>query len=496
MPNMDSQVKKDRRAKIVATLGPSSNSKAVIEKLVDSGLNIARLNFSHGTHASHLKIINLIRSLPTYKTNPIVILQDLQGPKLRVGKLPPNGIELIAGEIIALEIDLDDHDINYEIAETKKIFLDIPNILHCLKPKGKILFDDGKLELEIIEIIDNEIVARVMLGGSLYSNKGVNLPGTSLDIPGFTEKDRADLEFGLKNQIDAVAISFVRDAEDIKCVRDFIKKKSPDNSVIPIIAKLELPEAVRNLEEILDAADGVMVARGDLGVETSPSDVPVIQKEIIQAANHKSKIVITATQMLDSMINNPRPTRAEASDVANAIFDGTDAVMLSGESANGKYPVESVLMMDAIVRKAEKSSAKWGHQYSSSISEKSDDASAISIAARDLAHNRDVSSVAVFTQSGRSALLESKARPDVPILAFTPNPQTFHKLGLYWGVTPYLVPFSNTLEDMILHVEKALLEFANIQPGQKVIMLSGFPIGAMRSTNLALLHTIGSLNIQ
>lgn len=483
----------NRRAKIVATLGPSSNTKAVIEKLVQSGLNIARLNFSHGDHQSHLKIIKIIRSLPSNETYPIIILQDLQGPKLRVGKLPPDGINLIAGEIISLEIDLEGHDINYEFTDSKKIYLDIPNILHCLKPIGKILFDDGKLELEIIGIEKNEISARVILGGTLYSNKGVNLPGTSLDIPGFTEKDKEDLAFGLENEIDAVAISFVRGAEDINCVRDFIKKNRPDRSEVPIIAKLELPDAVRNLDQILDAADGVMVARGDLGVETSPSDVPIIQKEIILAANKKSKIVITATQMLDSMIINPRPTRAEASDVANAIFDGTDAVMLSGESANGNYPVESVLMMDAIVRKAENSMKKWGHQYLSSIGEQTDDASAISIAARELAHNRQVSSIAVFTQSGRSALLQSKARPEVPILAFTPNKHTFHTLGLYWGVTPHLVPFSNTLEDMIHHVEQALMKFADIQPGQKVIMISGFPIGAMRSTNLALLHTIGSL---
>ena len=482
-----------RRAKIVATLGPSSNTKDIIEKLVRSGLNIARLNFSHGDHRSHLEIIKIIRSLPSNETNPIVILQDLQGPKLRVGKLPPEGIELIAGELISLEIDLDGHDINFEFTDTKKIYLDIPNILHCLKPNGKILFDDGKLELEIIDIIENKISARVILGGILYSNKGVNLPGASLDIPGFTEKDKEDLAFGLKHEINAVAISFVRGAEDIHCVRDFIKKICPDRSTVPIIAKLELPDAVRNLDQILDAADGVMVARGDLGVETSPSDVPIIQKEIILAANQKSKVVITATQMLDSMIINPRPTRAEASDVANAIFDGTDAVMLSGESANGNYPVESVLMMDAIVRKAENSINKWGHQYLSSIGEQTDDASAISIAARDLAHNRQVSSVAVFTQSGRSALLQSKARPEVPILAFTPNKNTFHTLGLYWGVTPHLVPFSDTLEDMIHHVEQALMEFADIQPGQKVIMISGFPIGAMRSTNLALLHTIGNL---
>jgi len=484
----------NRRAKIVATLGPSSNTKEIIQELVQSGVNIARLNFSHGTHSSHLEIINILRSLPSQKKAPVVILQDLQGPKLRVGKLPIGGVDLTAGELISLEIDMDDHDVNYEHSDTKKIYLDIPNILHCLQPGGKILFDDGKIELEITEISTSVISAKVILGGILLSNKGVNLPGTSLDIPGFTKKDRDDLIFGLENEVDAVAISFVRVPEDIQRIKDFITKERPDRSSTPIIAKVELPEAIKNLDQILEIADGVMVARGDLGVETSPSDVPIIQKEIIQAANHKTKIVITATQMLDSMIMNPRPTRAEASDVANAVFDGTDAVMLSGETASGNYPIESVKMMDAIIQKAEESNPKWGHQFQSTIGQQTDDTFAISIAARELAHNRQVSSIAVFTQSGRSALLQSKARPEVPILAFTPNEKTFHTLGLYWGVTPYLVPFSNSLEDMIRHVESALLKFADIQPGQKVIMISGFPIGAMRPTNLAILHTIGSLD--
>jgi len=484
----------NRCTKIVATLGPSSNTKEIIQELVQSGVNIARLNFSHGTQASHLEIINILRNLPSYKKKPVVILQDLQGPKLRVGKLPPEGVRLSAGELISLEIDLENHDVNYELSDTKTLFLDIPNIFHCLRPGGKILFDDGKIELEITKISAIVISARVILGGILYSDKGVNLPGTSLDIPGFTQKDRDDLVFGLENNIDAVAISFVRGPEDIQHVKDFIKKVCPDQASIPVIAKLELPEAITNLEKILDIADGVMVARGDLGVETSPADVPIIQKEIIQAANHKTKIVITATQMLDSMINNPRPTRAEASDVANAIFDGTDAVMLSGETANGNYPVESVKMMDAIIRKAEESNSKWTHQSRSTIRQQTDDAFAISIAARELAHNRQVSSIAVFTQSGRSALLQSKTRPEVPILAFTPNEITFHTLGLYWGVTPYLIPFASSLENMIGHVEKALLKFADIQPGEKVIMTSGFPIGTMRPTNLAILHTIGELD--
>ena len=482
-----------RKAKIVATLGPSSNTENKIEQLIKAGIDVARLNFSHGTHESHKKIIDILTSLSEKLNKYITILQDLQGPKLRVGRLPNVGVKLTAGEIINLELDIEDHKINYEEGKQKTIFLDIPDILHCLEKGGKILLDDGKLELEIEEIFKIGVSARVILGGTLYSDKGVNLPGTILDFPGFTEKDKTDLAFGLDNGIDSVALSFVRTEDDISTVRKFIKNHVNSQCNIPIIAKLELPEAVENLESILDVADGVMVARGDLGVETSPFQVPAIQKKIIQAANRKTKLVITATQMLDSMINNPRPTRAEASDVANAIFDGSDAVMLSGETASGKYPVESVEMMDAIVLEAENNIEQWGHFHKMDIGKDQDDALAISIAARELAQDRQVTSIAVFTQSGRSAILQSKARPEVPILAFTPNETTFRKLGLYWGVIPHLVPFSNTLEEMIHHVEDALLTFTTLSAGQKIILVCGFPIGAIRSTNLALLHTIGSM---
>ena len=486
----------ERKAKIVATLGPSSSTIAGVEALVDAGINVARLNFSHGTHESHLELIKIIRKLSDKKNRPITILQDLQGPKLRVGDLPKGGVHLKAGEIISMELDIDNHEIDYEDGKQKKIFLEIPDIIHCLTVGGRILLDDGKLELEILDIYNNGFVAKVLLGGILTSNKGVNLPGTSLDIPGFTEKDQQDLAFGLGNGVDAVAISFVRTAEDISCVKEFIKQKSPNNKNLPVIAKLELPDAVRNLESILDVADGVMVARGDLGVETSPAEVPIIQKEIIRAANLKAKLVITATQMLDSMVENPRPTRAEASDVANAIFDGTDAVMLSGETASGKYPVESVRMMDTIIIEAEKNIEEWGHYYKTAIGNNPDDAFAISIAARELAHDRQVTAVAVFTQSGRSAFLQSKARPEVPILAFTPNAITFRRMGMYWGVTPHLVPLSETLKEMIIHVEEALLSSGELKTGQKVILISGFPIGEMRATNLALLYTIGSFGVE
>ncbi len=479
-----------RRTKIVATLGPSSDSAAILEELIINGLDVARLNFSHGTHESHGELIKLIRSISEKVGKPVSILQDLQGPKLRVGDLPSGSMQLVAGQkirFVCIGKEKDTHD------AVQTIPLDIPNVFSSLSVGNRVLLDDGKLEMEIIEVGNDEALAKVTLGGELQSNKGVNLPGISLDIPGFTEKDHEDLIFGLSQGVDAIAISFVRDAQDITHIRDAIRSINPEQQAIPIIAKLELPEAIKNLASIVASADGVMVARGDLAVETSAAAVPILQKEIIEMANQKAKLVITATQMLDSMIHNPRPTRAEASDVANAILDGTDAVMLSGETASGEYPIESVKMMASIIREAEKNMHRWGKFSVFKQINNADDAMALSLAARELANEQNVSAVAVFTQSGRSAVLQSKARPNIPILAFTPNKHTYHRLGLYWGVIPFLVPFSNTIEDMILHVEETMFKYTDIKLGQKVIIVSGFPIGAMRATNLALLHTIGSL---
>jgi pyruvate kinase len=487
-----SNITSTRRTKIVATLGPSSDDAVILEEIIKSGLDVARLNFSHGTHESHGALIQLIRTTSAKAGKPVSILQDLQGPKLRVGDLPSDSINLKAGQKIrficaaANQNSLPDDGI-------QTIPLDIPNVFSSLTVGNRVLLDDGKLEMEIIEVGKNEALAKVTLGGELKSNKGVNLPGISLDIPGFTEKDHEDLVFGLSQGVDAIAISFVRDADDVQYVRKAIQAIDPEQQNIPIIAKLELPEAIKNLSSIIACADGVMVARGDLAVETSAAAVPIIQKEIIEMANRKAKLVITATQMLDSMVHNPRPTRAEASDVANAIFDGTDAVMLSGETANGEYPVESIKVMASIIIEAEKNMDRWGKFSLFKQVNNEDDAMALSLAARELANERNVSAVAVFTQSGRSAILQSKARPNVPILAFTPSNRTYQRLGMYWGVIPFLVPFSNTLKDMITHVEKTMFKFTDIKEGQKVIIVSGFPIGAMRATNLALLHTIGSL---
>ncbi len=327
-----------------------------------------------------------------------------------------------------------------------------------------------------------------MTGGLLSSNKGINLPGVSLEIPAFTGKDAEDLKFGLTLAVDFVAISFVRTAEDILQVRREINCQSPVECPL-IIAKLERPEALDNLDAILEAADGVMVARGDMGVEMAPEDVPGAQKYIIQTANRKGKLVITATQMLESMIHNPLPTRAEASDVANAVFDGTDAVMLSAETAAGDYPVESLNIMDRIIRQAEVDFDAWGHIQELEAGD-NNDAEAIARAARELAHDQDVSAVAVFTRLGRSALLMAKSRPCVPILAFTPEERTFRRLALAWGVKPYIVPFVETVEEMFFCVDKALHDTGMVKPGQQIVLVCGFPVSEMRPPNMVLLHTV------
>jgi pyruvate kinase len=381
--------------------------------------------------------------------------------------------------------------------------VDFPDLPQCVTPGGRILLDDGNLELVVVSIGDEQVETRVVVGGTLKPHKGVNLPRANLDIPALTEKDEADLAFGLEQGVDAVAMSFVRSGADVARVRNAIARLAPDKKDTLIIAKLERPEALENLHEIVEAADGVMVARGDLGVELSPQEVPIAQKQIIATANHHAKLVITATQMLESMINNPRPTRAEASDVANAIFDGTDAVMLSGETAVGKYPVKSVETMAAIIRQAEVYLPKWGHWSGELGPEASgvvtmgetshDDALSITRAARELAHDLNVTAVAVFTVTGRTAQLISKARPRVPILAFTPNQRAYQRLSMLWGVIPCLVPFVDTLEGMLASVEEAIMTTTPIQPGQQVVLISGFPVGAMCPPNLALLHTVGSM---
>ena len=475
-----------RKAKIVATIGPASQNEEILEQLIRAGMNVARMNFSHGTHEQHAERIALIRKVAERLGVPIGILQDLQGPKIRVGELPEI-LQLSEGELVTLyapgTTPPDD--------EGKKIPVDFRQLFDSVRTSDRLLLDDGRLTLEVVSVREqNALTAKVIIGGSLSSHKGINLPGVHLRIAGFTKKDKADLAFGMSQNVDAVAISFVRTAEDVKKVREALEPLSNGKRLPLLIAKLEKPEALDNLDAILDVVDGVMVARGDLGVELPPERVPTLQKQIIRTANARAKLVITATQMLESMISNPLPTRAEASDVANAVFDGTDAVMLSAETAAGKYPVESVQMMDRIVREAETHFMEWGAQQNVSGFEQSDAAS-MSRAAQALANDKNVTAVACFTTRGQTAWLMSKIRPRVPIIAFTPNEDTYRRLTFLWGVRPQQVEFVNTVEEMLDHVEADLLRSLVVQPGDQVVLVCGFPVGAVRPPNMALLHTIG-----
>jgi pyruvate kinase len=476
-----------RKAKIVATIGPASQKEETLEKLILAGMNVARMNFSHGTHEQHAERIALLRKVSERLHSSVGILQDLQGPKIRVGDLP-EPVQLSEGEKVCLFVTgttpPDDG--------CKQIPVDFRQLFDSVRTSDRLLLDDGRLTLEVDSVKDrNTLTAKVIVGGPLSSHKGINLPGVRLRIAGFTEKDETDLVFGISQGVDAVAISFVRSVEDVKKVRYAMERFSEGKRMPLLIAKLEKPEALDHLDEIFEHVDGVMVARGDLGVELPPERVPVLQKHIIRTANAKAKLVITATQMLESMITNPLPTRAEASDVANAIFDGTDAVMLSAESASGKYPVEAVQMMDRIVREAESHFVEWGAEQQVIAGLEQSDAASMARAAQVLGNDKNVTAVACFTTRGQTAWLMSKIRPRVPIMAFTPNTETFHQLAFLWGVRPQLVPFSNSLEEMIDHVDSELMRSDVVQLGDQVVLICGFPVGAIRPPNMALLHTVG-----
>jgi pyruvate kinase len=482
-------MKTKRRAKIVATIGPASQDEQTLSELLKAGLDVARLNFSHGTHADHQTVFRRLRRLSQETGRPITILQDVQGPKIRTGEMADGAVELKAGQILTLTT-------RAVLGSNELISVDYAGLPECVKPGSRILIDDGNLELVVVGVSPQAegrpVETRVVLGGTLKAHKGVNLPGARLDVPGLTAKDIDDLHFGLELGVDAVAISFVREAQDIQFVRQTLAQAGANQRLPLIIAKLERPEALDNLEAILEAVDGVMVARGDLGVEMPPESVPIAQKRIIEQANQKARLVITATQMLESMIHSPRPTRAEASDVANAIFDGTDAVMLSAETAAGQYPVQSVLMMNAIVEQAEEHTVEWGRWNGlPELGDRDDDTFYLTQAACQLAHDRNVTALAVFTESGRTACLLSKERPVAPILACTPNLDTYQRMGLYWGVQPLLVPRAQNIEDMLGSVERGLLATGMVKPGEQVVLTFGYPFNRARPSNMALLHTVG-----
>jgi pyruvate kinase len=473
-----------RKAKIIATIGPASDSEKCLEALMNAGVNVCRLNFSHGTHEQHAARIKAIREVSGRLGVSVGILQDLQGPKIRIGKLSAP-VQLEAGDQVTFYAAGDAPP----APDGQSIPVDFRELFASVQTGDLLLLDDGRLSLRVESVNGGSLKAVVVVGGLLTSHKGINMPGVRLRISGYTPKDEADLAFGIAQGVDAVAVSFVRTPEDVTHVREEMERFSKGKPAPMLIAKLERPEAIENLEAILGVVDGVMVARGDLGVEMPPESVPVLQKHIIRRASARAKLVITATQMLETMITNPLPTRAEASDIANAIFDGTDAVMLSAETASGQFPVESVKIMARIIAEAESHFPEWGTELEPGGLGESD-AVSMSWAAHELANDRDVTAVAVFTSQGSTAWLMSKVRPAKPILAFTPDLRTSRKLAFLWGVYPQLVPFANTLEDMIGHVDTALVQ-SGIKPGDQVVLVCGFPVGAMRPPNMALLHTVG-----
>jgi pyruvate kinase len=404
------------RTKIVATIGPASDSPEKIKAMMLAGMSVARLNFSHGSYDDHAQRIQRLRSISEELELPLTLLQDLQGPKIRVGDLPGEGIELLPDAALTL-VPRSEFS-----GQPNTVAIDYPYVAEEAEPGTQVLLDDGLLELEVKEIQGNAVICRVVTGGILKSHKGVNFPTLNLRLPSMTEKDKQDLEFGVEQGVDIISLSFVRRAEDVQELKALLREKGVD---IPVLAKLEKPQAIANLEAIVNECDAIMVARGDLGVEMSPEKVPLIQKRIIRLCNQKGIPVITATQMLDSMIRNPRPTRAEVSDVANAIMDGTDAVMLSGESAVGDYPVESVQMLARIATDVEPE-AEYINYPPPEIS----DPHAISEALNAIDQVIDLRCIVTFTETGHSAKLAAAERPSFPVVAVTENYQVYHRLNL------------------------------------------------------------------
>ncbi len=469
-----------RRAKIVCTLGPASSSPEMIDQLLRAGMDVARLNFSHGTYAERARIIAAVRKASGHHQKPVAILADLQGPKIRTGSLEGGRPVLLRLRqrftITAANV----------LGNASRVSTNYARLPHEVRKGDRILLDDGRIELRVLAARPPEVLCEVENGGELGEHKGMNLPGVKLRLSAFTRKDRDDLAFALAHGVNYVAASFVRRAEDVRAVQAAIARAGKDT---PVIAKLEKPEAIENLDAILRVAAGVMVARGDLGVEMSPEKVPVVQKQIIARARDFRLPVITATQMLESMTENPRPTRAEASDVANAVFDGTDAVMLSAETASGRYPREAVEMMDRIIREAEANvresprPRRWGSlNVAETISE------AICHAAEEL----QMKVIAVFTETGSTARLVSKYRPPAPIVAFSPNQETRRQLSLLWGVVPRTIGIVRDIDELAKVTEERLLQEKLVHKGDVVGIVAGTPLGTRGTTNFMKLHSVGS----
>ncbi len=467
-----------KRTKIIATIGPASSSPTIIARLIRAGMDAARLNFSHGERRDHTWRIQLIRNEAEKAGKQIAIIQDLQGPKLRVGVMQNDAVPLKRGDVLTLTA-------KKVVGTADMVSVTYPRLTKDLKTGDVVLLDDGRLELRVTRKDAHCLTCKVVRGGVLRSHKGVNLPGTRLSLPSLSRKDKDDLRFGVKQKVDYIALSFVRTAQDILLTRKFVRSLGAN---IPIIAKIEKPEAIQNLDEIICAADGIMVARGDLGVEMSPEQVPLLQKKIIEACHWEEKPVITATQMLESMIENPLPTRAETSDVANAILDGTDCVMLSGETAMGKYPVQAVSAMARIALQVETSVNPWPPDEDVSGPDES-----VAHAACRAAEEQQAQAVVTFTQSGSTALLVSKHRPRMSIIAPTPFEHIARRMSLYWGVKPVVLRPKKTTDDMIAGVEQIMLKKKLAKEHDVIVITAGVPIGVAGSTNMMKIHRVGEV---
>ncbi|MDZ7373573.1 MAG: pyruvate kinase [candidate division KSB1 bacterium] len=463
-----------RRTKIVCTIGPASEDESVLRELIRAGMDVARLNFSHSTLEQHAARAEKIRRLSRELRRPVAILQDLSGPKIRIGKLENDSAELRPGDDLELRPGSD-------TGNPHLLFVDYPYLLDDLKAGDRVLLGDGQVELRVTAVERDGVRCQVVVGGQITSRKGINIPGGRLRIRAMSQKDWDDLDFGLQIGVDLVALSFVRSPEDILEVKDYLHRKGKE---LPVIAKIEKQEAIDRLEDILAVADGAIVARGDLAVETALERVPLVQKEIIRRCNRRGVPVVTATQMLRSMVDSPRPTRAEATDVANAVLDGSDALMLSEETAVGRYPVESVRVMDQIIRAAEEVYPFWHGVVESGSEDKLTVAGAVGRAANLMA--RDLGAVAILTptESGSTARLVARYRPASIQIAVTSREETFRAMCLVWGVYPILTEEFRDTDEMVARCIRVAKEAGLLREGDRVIVTAGTPVGVPGRTNL------------
>lgn len=475
-----------KRTKIVATIGPSCDSLKMLDKLIKNGMNVARINFSHGTHTSNAKAIANIRAVAKKNKTVVAIIQDLQGPRIRVGEIDHEGFDLVKNEVVYLTYGNKKQD--NQILKYKLIPVDLPNIEKLLKKDSRVLMHDGLVELKVSSIKDKLVEAKVIKAGVIFSHKGVNIPGIDLGLPVITPKDIDDLKFGLKLGIDYVALSFVNSAHDMNDLRKLINKFSPKNNV-QIMAKIEREVAVKNIKGIIEASDAIMIARGDLGVEMREAKVPLVQKEIIRLCLSSAKPVLVATQMLDSMIKNPHPTRAEVSDVANAVIDHADAVMLSGETAFGNYPVEAVKMMAEIITETENSiyddmPANYFKEKDLPLTK------AVAESVFSLVKEISAKAIVVATDSGYTARMISRCRPQTRIVVLVNKQEVQRQLSLVWGVYPEMIGVCKNLDELIISSEKLVKQKKFVKKGDNIIVVTGQPVGRSKNMNIVKIHTI------